>query len=728
MSPARPERPAANRGNEVWLRSVMESTADGLLVVDQNGRVIIYNGKFAELWRIPKRLLDPHDDNVLLQYVLDQLAEPEAFLAKVRALYRTNAQDMDEIRFKDGRVFERYSMPLLLEGAVMGRVWSFRDITGRKRAEEALHESEERYRLLLQNANDAVWVCEVSPAAPGRFLDVNDKACEMLGYTREELLAMEVPQIDTPEQRKRFPAVLRQLYETGSIVFETEHVAKDGRRIPVEVSVRQFALRGKPLNLAVVRDITDRKLAERALRESEASLRSIFRAAPVGIGLVCNRVFMQCNERLCEMTGYQADELIGRNARMIYPDDAEYQRVGREKYGQIREHGTGSIETLWLRKDGTVINVLLSSTPLDPADLSQGVTFTALNITERKRAEEALRSSEERFKLIASSTPDHLIVQDRELRYTLVVNPQLGLKETDMIGKTDHDFLSREDADRLTGIKRQVLETGEPVSVEVPLTPAEGGQEFFSGSYVPKFDAQGRIDGLIGYFRNVTELKRAEEKLKRSLADKEILLRELYHRTKNNMQVIRAMLALRAAREESPAVDAIVRDTDRRIQAMSMVHQMLYRSQDLSMIDLHQYIRDLATLLLRSYRLSTERVVLELDVEDLKASIDLAVPCGLILNELMSNAMRHAFPGDRPGTIRIRLVRVAPEALEMTFSDDGVGTPPGFDPRAQDSLGFRTIIALTEEQLRGQALFDSDGGAIWKLRFREPPELPGAQP
>ena len=254
----------------------------------------------------------------------------------------------------------------------------------------------------------------------------------------------------------------------------------------------------------------------------------------------------------------------------------------------------------------------------------------------------------------------------------------------------------------------------------------DGSYRYLESSSSPILNSSGKVAGFWGTDRDITDRKLAEAQLKRSLADKEILLRELYHRTKNNMQVIRAMLALRAARAENPAVDAIVRDTDRRIQAMSMVHQMLYRSQDLSMIDLHQYIRDLVTLLLRSYRLSTERVVLELDVEDTKASIDLAIPCGLILNELMSNAMRHAFPGDRAGKIRIRLVRVAPEALEMTFSDDGVGAPPGFDPRAQDSLGFRTIIALTEEQLRGQALFDSDGGVIWKLRFREPPELPGA--
>jgi hypothetical protein len=121
--------------------------------------------------------------------------------------------------------------------------------------------------------------------------------------------------------------------------------------------------------------------------------------------------------------------------------------------------------------------------------------------------------SEERFKVIASSTPDHLLVQDRELRYSLVVNPQLGLTEQDMIGKPDYDILSKDDADKLTKIKRHVLETGTSVRLELPLISLKGVQQCFDGSYIPTFNAEGKIDGLIGYFRNVTERKRNEERI-----------------------------------------------------------------------------------------------------------------------------------------------------------------------------------------------------------------------
>lgn len=138
------------------------------------------------------------------------------------------------------------------------------------------------------------------------------------------------------------------------------------------------------------------------------------------------------------------------------------------------------------------------------------ISLLTVIIIQRRRTLEVIRRSEELFKVITSSTPDHLTVQDKGLRYSFVMNPQLGLTEQDMIGKTDHDFLSKEDADKLTQIKRQVLNTGRPVHAEVPLISLNGEQQFFDGSYVPKFDARGQVDGLIGYFRNVTERTRAE--------------------------------------------------------------------------------------------------------------------------------------------------------------------------------------------------------------------------
>jgi PAS domain S-box-containing protein len=142
----------------------------------------------------------------------------------------------------------------------------------------------------------------------------------------------------------------------------------------------------------------------------------------------------------------------------------------------------------------------------------------AKDIAECKQVEEALRESEDRFKVIASSTPDHILVQDNELRYTLVINPQLGLTEQDMLGKTDYDFLSKEEAYKLTGVKRQVIESGEPQHLVTSLISKDGKPEFFDGTYISRFNAQGNADGLIGYFRNITQHKLEEERIKTILA------------------------------------------------------------------------------------------------------------------------------------------------------------------------------------------------------------------
>ena len=130
---------------------------------------------------------------------------------------------------------------------------------------------------------------------------------------------------------------------------------------------------------------------------------------------------------------------------------------------------------------------------------------------DRKRAEESLRESEERFRAIASHTPDHILMQDCDLRYQMVINPQLGLTEADMLGKTETDFLAPADAEKLLAVKGEVLATGQPVHIETSLQNLKGETEFFEGSYIPKFDSTGKTDGLIGYFQNITERKKAEE-------------------------------------------------------------------------------------------------------------------------------------------------------------------------------------------------------------------------
>jgi PAS domain S-box-containing protein len=273
------------------------------------------------------------------------------------------------------------------------------DITEHKKAIDTLRQSEERFRALAESTSDWIWEVDQN----GAYTYASPKIEDLLGYEPTEVLGKTPFDLMPADEAKRIEGDLRHRLTSGEPFsrFEKTCLHKDGRFAVLETS-------GVPIvdgdgNLlgyrGVDRDITDRKRAVEELKERERTLRSIFRAAPVGIGLVIDRVLKEVNDRICEMVGRSRDELVEKSARIVYPTEEDFERVGREKYRQIHEHGTGTVETRWQHKNGQLIDVLLSSTPLDPDDLSAGVTFTALDISDRKRAEEALRQSEQRLQL-----------------------------------------------------------------------------------------------------------------------------------------------------------------------------------------------------------------------------------------------------------------------------------------------------------------------------------------
>jgi PAS domain S-box-containing protein len=258
----------------------------------------------------------------------------------------------------------------------------------REPAKTASPERFERQMRDLVNYNlDGILVVGLD----GVTLFANPAACTLLNRPLASLLDVEIG-----------------LPLSGADYTEIEIRHPDGSLATVEMRVHSIEWEGQPAWLADLRDITERRQAQEALRASEEKMRSIFRAAPTGIGVVCNRVLMDVNHRICEMTGYAKEELIGQSARMLYPTQEDFDFVGREKYRQIAGAGTGQVETRWRKKDGAVIDILLASTPIDNKDLSKGVTFTALDITERKLAEDALRKSEERHRQISTLMSDYV--------------------------------------------------------------------------------------------------------------------------------------------------------------------------------------------------------------------------------------------------------------------------------------------------------------------------------
>ncbi len=271
-----------------------------------------------------------------------------------------------------------------------------------KAGEASLNESEKKYRFLFETMAQGV----VYHAPDGRVINVNPAAERILGLMFDEI-----------QGRNSFDPSWKVVHEDGSPFLEETHPARvalqtgkpvfhsvlgvikphDEKYLWIDIdAIPQFRPgEDKPYQVyATFVDITERKQAEEALREKNAKMESIIRAAPIGIGVVSNRILVEVNQYICEMTGYSREELMGKSASIFYPTREEFDFVGKEKYRQIQLQGTGSVETKWRRKNGTIINIILSSAPIDTEDLSVGVTFTALDITERKRSEEQSRNLE----------------------------------------------------------------------------------------------------------------------------------------------------------------------------------------------------------------------------------------------------------------------------------------------------------------------------------------------
>src|SRR5665647_3221413 len=301
-----------------------------------------------------------------------------------RVIYRNSPEKM-EVKVGD-RIYLVAFQSLLEEGCA--NIYGF-DISDQKELEEKLRESEIKYRNIVETSVEGICIFN----AVSETTYVNEKMAEMLGYKPEEMIGRFIWDFAYEEDKGIFQVKLENRKQGIDEVYELKLIRKDGSPLWVSVSAKGFFDGAGKFtgSLGTFTDITERKRAEEALRESKARVESIFRSSPVGIGVVVDRMIKEANERLCEMTGYSMEELLGKSALKLYPTAEEYERVGLVKYGMIAKRGTGYVETRWQCKDGSVVDILLSSSPIVPGDLSGEITFTALDITERKRAEGALK-------------------------------------------------------------------------------------------------------------------------------------------------------------------------------------------------------------------------------------------------------------------------------------------------------------------------------------------------
>jgi PAS domain S-box-containing protein len=243
----------------------------------------------------------------------------------------------------------------------------------------------------------------------------------------------------------------------------------------------------------------------------------------------------------------------------------------------------------------------------------------------------------------------------------------------------------------------------------------KSGETFPAEASISQVDSGGsKIFTVI--LRDITDRKAAEEKIRASLREKEVLLKEIHHRVKNNLQVVSSLLNLQSRGISDEETRRFFKESQHRVHSMALIHEQLYESEDLSRIDFPSYIGQLVAYLFRSYGVSLSRVSLKTRIEDLHFEVDVAVPCGLIINELVSNSLKYAFPEGRQGEIRIDFKKGPEDRIIMAVEDDGVGFPPGVNLLNTRTLGLRLVRSLAQ-QLGGQAELKSRSGTQVKIQF-----------
>ena len=339
-------------------------------------------------------------------------------------------------------------------------------------------------------------------------------------------------------------------------------------------------------------------------------------------------------------------------------------------------------------------------------------------INDRKSA--VLSESEERMRLLVESTEDIIIMQDEEGRYLYYNGPErYGLRPMDVVGRKPSDLHNPSTAEDIMDRIARVRKTGEPVTKETKMEIGGRTQYFLDQNSLMR-DRAGNVLGTVAICRNITDLKTTEEKLREALAQKDVLLKEVHHRVKNNLQMISSILDLQAAKAPDNQSEQLLRESQARLRAMALIHERLYQSNEHETLDFAPYARFFTEQILQSQESERGGFEVKFDLCSVILPTEVAIPMGVILHELLSNTVKHAFPSgwqpSAPTRPKVSLVlRIEGNLLTMKYGDNGVGMPAGIDPSRTGTLGMLLINSLVR-QLHGEASFTTDEGTSWLIK------------
>lgn len=679
--------------------------------------------KLVKILDVNKAVLDVHKardkqellgalGSILLDDALDVLREEIVALAEGSLQFESETRLMT-LAGNERDAIVRLNIPSGYEDSWARVFVCMTDITERKQMETQLRAREEAYRTLLRSIPDVIFVFDKDDRHSQHY--TSDES--FMAGSLTELLGKHVREVLPPDAARSYIDLAKEVRRTGSTRTFDYQIEKSDKMywFSSNLSLHED---GESI-VAMVRNVTDHRRAEEALLTSEVRYRTLMENIPIGVYRTSPGPpgrFLMTNDALKSMLGYESEEDLQEiDVEDIYLNAGDRETLSKSLVDRGSLMG---YEIPLKHRNGTPI--LASVTARVIHDESGNVAYfdgTLEDVTVRKETEEALRESEAITLSLFNAIPDLKLRISREgtfLDFGQPRDPDSSASTLDLVGKPVSEFMPEGAAQDAKESVVQALETGE-IQVFEYNVPMADGMHHFESRVVPSGE-----DEVLAIVRDITVRKRAEEGLRASLEEKELLLREIHHRVNNNLQVVSSILYLQSEKlqdRDDHQAHEVFRECQNRVKSMSLIHEVLYQSKNLAKIDFGAYVRSLISGLYGSFGADSDRIVSEIEVNDTSLGIDLATPCGLIITELVTNALRHAFPNDGTGVIRVILKSSDEHEYELEVSDNGVGAPENLDLDSVETLGLQMVRSLVQNQLEGTIELDRSAGTRFVIKF-----------
>lgn len=617
----------------------------------------------------------------------------------------------------------------------------FFNIRKRRKAEASFSEKNRFLETLIDNLPGMVYRCKNDPEWTMEY--IGGKCREMTGYTPDDFKDNRTLSfndvIDPAYREKLWDSWQKKIREKTPLIEEYPILNKDGSlRWCWEHGRGIFDKKGNLLALeGFIADISQRKQTEEALRQSEEKIRTTL----ISIG---DAVIVTDTEGKITLMNPVAEKLTGWNLaeakdrpmeEVFHIINFHTRKICENPVRQVLESGKVvglANHTALISRKGNEYQIADSGAPIfDDHRQITGVVVVFRDVTEEYTMREALENSEANYRMLTEQSFNMIALLDLSGNY-LFCNPAyldiLGYTPQEMIGRNAFDIVHPEDRESaLESFKKEVTHpTGQQLNY-YRLICNNGNYKICDHRAKVLYNAQGKPDKLLLIAQDVSERMHAEEELKKSLQEKEILLKEIHHRVKNNLNIVVSLLSLQRGKEENEDVKNSLSVAQGRIYAMALIHEKLYQMESLSKILFPDYIQSLCTQIQRMYGNPATQVKFVYEMEKIPLDVRLAVPFGIIVNEILTNTYKHAFNDRKEGQVSIKLKKKT-NSLILTIADDGPGLPEEVLEMKSDStalkgkLGLELIRLLTEGQLHGQLRRFNRDGLVYEVVVPEEPD------